>query len=278
MKESSAKIIEDSYSTKHHGRVTTFEVTFHRFVLAEFNTHRLFARNSASSRAVPVQKKLDEVKNNPAIPVSWGKNQKGMQAGEELSGPEAEKAELAWIRGAEKAIETAQELMDLGVHKQIANRVLEPFSWHTVIVTATSYENFFNQRCSPLAQPEIEVPARLMKELYESNKPKPLKLGEWHTPYISEEEREELDEETKNKVSVARCARVSYLTHDGKRDIDADLELFERLVSAEPPHWSPLEHILSPKVSNSKDLWSPFTGWRSLRQMAEEASGWNFKL
>lgn len=243
----SAKIIADSISPDGI-RLTTMEVTFHRFVLAEFNTHRAFSRNSASSRAIPVNKQIRKIQEELAYPVEFGTNQPGMQAGPPLLVPELTYAEEHWEDASKHAISQAEVLGErYEVHKQVTNRLLEPFMWHTVIVTSVDYQNFFNQRCSPLAQPEIRAVAEKMKEAYDLSVPEPIGYHQWHLPYIQPDEFD-LTTETLIKVSAARCARVSYLTHDGTREIEKDLDLFEKLVSAEPPHWSPLEHVATPYV------------------------------
>ncbi len=159
-----------------------------------------------------------------------------------------------------------EQLLELGVHKQVTNRLLEPFMWHTVIVTATEWEGFWEQRCSPLAQPEIRVAAEAMRAAYDASTPAPVGHGEWHTPYLRAEDAD-LDDETARQVSAARCARVSYLTHDGRRDIAKDVELYERLVSARPPHWSPLEHVATPAAPGEEPPGN-LRGWAQLRHLA----------
>lgn len=221
-----AKVICDSVN-EWGDRVTTLEVTFHRFVLAEFNTHRVFSRNSASSRAIPVEKQLERIRTEPAIPLEFGANQSGMQAGELLAGHELDEAEAVWLSARTFAANCAQQLHELGVHKQVTNRILEPFMWHTVIVTATEWDGFWKQRVSPLAQPEIHAAAALMQEVYDDSTPTEVDWGGWHLPYIQEDEDFEL--EVAKKISAARCARVSYLTHDGVRDPEKDLELFDHI-------------------------------------------------
>lgn len=307
-----AKIIADSISPDGV-RLTTFEVTCHRFVLAEFNTHRTLSRNSASSRAIPLWKQLGRVRTDPAEPLVWASEQKGMQGGDEVPLHVQAEASQVWLeKAAEAAIEAAHHLGEIGVHKSIANRLLEPFMWHTIVCTATAWENFFDQRCSPLAQPEIKAVADLMREAYEDSKPTPLDEGEWHLPYIADDDtdtwlqlrdydlahggKEDPDVLTQAcvKVSAARCARVSYLTQDGKRDIEQDLTLYERLVSAQPPHWSPLEHVATPWPWNRQEgcIHFPLSersqgcvpvdhlprmgnllGWRSLRTTVEFEKG-----
>ena len=260
-----AKILADSVSSGEHPRLTTFEVSFPRPFLAEFNTHRQFSRNSASSRAIPVEKMIARVMEDPYIPSSWGKNQKGMQAGEDLPKQEHEVADSIWLRARDVAVERAQTLLKLGVHKQLTNRLLEPFMWHTCIVTATEWSNFFHLRNNPMAQPEIQIIARMMQQLYEGNEPERLDRDEWHLPLIGPEDYDaafdsdisQVDNDshtlmkTMAKVSIGRCARVSYLTHDGKRDLKADIALYDTLLQS--GHMSPFEHVARPMNLNSED-------------------------
>ena len=262
-----ATIIADSVSPAGI-RLTTVEVTLHRFVLAELNTHRVFSRNSASSRAIPVRKQVARVVEDPALPVEFGSNQRGMQAGEPLEGAAADAALAAWLQARDQAVAAVQQLDALGVHKQVTNRLLEPFMWHTVIITATEWDGFWEQRCSPLAQPEIRVAAEAMRTAHDASTPDQVGPDEWHTPYLREEDGD-LDSETAKQVSAARCARVSYLTHDGQRDIAKDLELYERLVTARPPHWSPLEHVATPAEPGTRPPGN-LRGWAQLRHMAVE--------
>ncbi len=259
----SCKIIADSIAPNGK-RLTTFEITFPRIVLAEINTHRQFSRNSASSRAIPIEKMIDRVKNDPFIPISFGRNQKGMQAEQELTEQEQSAAVRHWLIARDEAVNRAKDLLKIGVHKQITNRLLEPFLWHTAIVSATEYSNFFAQRCHPDAQPEIRRIAEMMQSSYcEDNPFNQVTLGYWHTPYITNEEQFELSADVKRKVSVARCARVSYLSQDGKRDIDKDLELYDRL--CEGMHFSPFEHVAQ---TAAKADWQSgnFFGWKQLRK------------
>lgn len=262
----SAKVIADSLAYGRH-RLTTIEVTMHRFVLAEFNTHRMFSRNSASSRAIPVKKRLEQVRQEPALPVVWASEQPGMQGGEELGALDSYEARLEWKAAARNAAVSASRLVELGVHKSIINRLLEPFFWHTVIVSSTEWSNFFRQRCSPLAQPEIMVVAKAMKSVLELSTPRRVEHGNWHLPYMSPEDMVLCEKagEDPRYVSAARCARVSYLTHDGKRDVQKDAELYHKLTIAEPPHASPLEHVASPSRVEGMGHRGNFTGWMQLR-------------
>lgn len=266
MTEPCAKVILDSVSPDGH-RLTTMEIVMHRFVLAEFNTHRVFSRNSASSRAIPFTKQLARVRTDPAIPVSFPSEQPGMQGGAELTEDAREDAIQQWLFARDSAVIEARRLWHLGVHKSVVNRILEPFMWHTVIVSSTEWDNFFGQRCNPLAQPEIQMTAYAMQSAYDQSVPTPLGLGEWHMPYLLPDEISLRLGDAK-RISAARCARVSYLTHDGVRDHAKDIELCERLLSASPPHASPLEHVATPESDPYGD--DPphrgnFTGWRQFR-------------
>ncbi len=260
----SAKVITDSIS-EPGARLTTLEVTFPRFVLPEFNTHRVFGRNSASSRAIPVAKQLERVRQDPFIPIHWGANQPGMQADYELTGSERDQAELAWLAARDSAVQYTEQLLALGLHKQITNRLLEPFMWHTVIVTATEWSNFYALRLNPQAQPEIRRTAELMAVAYNASAPRLVRYGEWHLPLIQPDEQSwaVANIEDAIKVSVGRCARVSYLTHDGVRDYAKDIELYDRLVSS--GHMSPLEHVATPLLY-SGDWSGNLRGWKPIRK------------
>lgn len=251
-----AEIICDSVSPDGV-RLTTFVVTFHRFVLAELNTHRVFSRNSASSRAIPIEKMLDRVKENPALPVAWGSNQPGMQAGAELVSDDRAICTSYWQAAKCAALDYAQKLTGLGLHKQVTNRLLEPFMWHTAVITAVDFDNFFWQRCHPDAQPEMKEAADAMQLAYYRSEPRPLSIGQWHLPFIDEHERDGIFLDTQKQISVARCARVSYDQHDGSRALSKDVELYERLTGG--MHASPFEHVATPcthvetlKYANSK--------------------------
>lgn len=148
MTKISAKIIADSKNT-FGDRITTMVVTFPRFILAELNTHRMFSRNSASSRAIPFKKMVEAVQNNPFIPIAWQKDHKGMQGNEYLTDiMDIQRAEYRWLLAKTNAVEEAKVLSEgVGVTKQLCNRLLEPFMWHTVLITSTEWENFFALRC-----------------------------------------------------------------------------------------------------------------------------------
>lgn len=287
-----AKILADSIGPADR-RLTTWELCYPRMVHAELLTHRTLSKNSASSRAIPAKKMRERIVGDPAVPVFWGKNQSGMRADEELSSDRTKcracngsgevkqftvgggKArythcdvcigvgyilspkELAkdwWQRGLNAMVKHHEEGEYLGIHKQIVNRVLEPWMYIAVILTGTEFENFFALRAHPDAQPEIRHLAELMLEAYRAGKPRILAAGEWHRPLIDFDDVSKGHSEFDlNKIAVGRCARVSYLTHDGKLDPAADIALYDRLSSSKPGHWSPFEHVAQ---AMTRDQWN----------------------
>ena len=278
-----AKIIADSIGP-NSPRLTTFQLRYPRFIHAEFMTHRVFSRNASSSRAIPVQKQIDMIREDTAMPSHWGKNQSGMQAEEEndaevrlhrrvpighdggmqeyIYREKGHTAEEAWCLARDRAVEIAQAFHDAGYHKQVVNRILEPFSHISVVCTATDFDNFFWLRRHKDAQPEIKILADLMYDAMQASDPTMLGPNEWHLPYVTQKDRDTIWDWTMLhdasapidpwtaaliKVSVARCARVSYLTHDGQSpSLTKDMELYERLVGSEPLHASPAEHQAKP--------------------------------
>jgi len=213
---------------------------------------------------VPTKKMIERVLENPAMPVEWGVNKPGMSASEALTPEQAEEAKAEWLRARDSAVEHVRNLQKFNVHKQIVNRILEPFMWHTAIVSGTEWENFFGLRLAENAQPEIRAAAQHMRAAMDASKPAPVALGAWHLPLVQDDERS-LPVEQLKKISAARCARVSYLTHDGKRDIEKDLELCERLQSDR--HLSPFEHVATP--SGDSTFHANFRGWIQMRKEIE---------
>ena len=265
----SAKIIADSLNG-NGDRLTTFVMTYHRMIHSEFMTYRMLSKNSSSSRAIPVEKMIKLVEEQEVYPLHWGKNQKGMIAKEQITG--IDNAREIWGEARQDAIKHAKRLAKIGIHKQVVNRLLEPFSSITVICSGTEYQNFFEQRCHPDAQPEIQALAIAMKDAYDLSEPEQLGLGDWHMPFIesSERMRGDADITTVVKIAVGRCARVSYLNHDGDRDMQADIALHDRLLSSKPAHLSPFEHCAI-ALSNS-DRHANLTGWQSYRNILEQKS------
>lgn len=253
MTQTSAKIIADSVSPAGH-RFTTFECVYPRIVLAEVNTHRALSRVSASSRAVPVEKMVRRVLEDPYVPTHWGQNQKGMQAEQDLSPEQQAKARTEWLFARDSAVDHVKQLLSIGLHKQITNRLLEPFMWHPTVISGTEFSNFFNLRDHTAAHPDFRDLAHAMRELHGKSNPKQLSCSDWHLPYIADEDYETailLDPthptaviDTLCKVSVGRCARVSTLTHEGKRDLQADVDLHDKMMAG--GHMSPYENVARP--------------------------------
>ncbi|MNQ24286.1 FAD-dependent thymidylate synthase [compost metagenome] len=291
-----ARIIADSINDGGV-RLTTMELRYPRFVHAEFMTHRVFSRNASSSRAIPIEKMIQAVLDDPAMPVHWGKNQKGMQAEQELNQEEQAAAVRAWLDARDTAVNQALALNKLGIHKQLVNRVIEPFGHITVVVTATEWNNFLHLRDHKDAQPEIAELARKVKHELDTHIPVLLQYGQWHLPYVDVDVEYAVVERllqvgriTRDmpkptevyavllKLSTARCARTSYLTHDKLTPVhDDDVALFTRLVGSSPLHASPTEHQATPdqKVWNSTqnkelycypELHGNFTGWKQHRK------------
>lgn len=283
---STAKIIADSISPKGI-RLTTMQLRYPKFIHGEFMTHRMFSRNASSSRAIPVERMIEDVMRDPAMPVYWGKNQAGMQARTELNQQERDEAIRLWLQARDNAINTADRMVSLGAHKQIVNRIIEPWLHINVVVSATDWANFHALRRHPDAQPEIKALADAMWEAQQASTPERLQPGQWHLPYFDLRKdvnllptRPEGDVTPWSdwfntlaiKVSVARCARVSYLTHDGKQpNVEEDLKLHDRLVGSTPLHASPAEHQATPDTGIGR--WDHpsehgnFRGWRQYRKM-----------
>ena len=304
-----AKVIADSIGP-NTSRLTTFQLKYPRFIHAEFLTHRQFSRNASSSRAIPVEKQIQMIREDTAMPIHWGKNQKGMQADEATDAPvnlcKATQgydrvyrdftAQEAWLEARDRAIEVAEAFVKAGYHKQIVNRILEPFSHIVVVVTASQYDNFFALRCHPDAQPEIRALADAMYAARDSSIPRYLPVAldsreqlttsNWHLPYVTEQEQIQNQHEPSVypignliKCSAARCARVSYLTHDGASpSLEAHLALHDRLVGSQPIHASPTEHQATPDTRiwvEDLDMWEhPYlhgnlSGWQQYRKMID---------
>lgn len=265
------KVIADSRAPTGE-RLTTLQVRFPRFILAEFNTHRVASRNFRSSRAVPVDKLISEVRHTPFIPSQFTRNQKGMQGGEALSGRDLEWAERAWRDAAAAAANHAEMLALAGVHKQYANRGLEPYLYVDGVVSFTEWENFFNLRLHPDAQPEFQELASHLCAALEQSTPVELDYGDWHLPYVKEAEFDQWGLEVIRKVSAARCAWVSYKPFESTEEDEKDhtnikraLATFDKLVGT-PMHASPMEHVATPGNTHP----SNFVGWVQWRHLLEE--------
>lgn len=269
LKNYSVEIILDSIS-ESGCRLTTMKLVYPRFIHAEFMTHRVFSRNASSSRAIPIKKMIENIKDNPAIPLAWGSNKEGMQAGDELSNKEIIQANAQWELALHLAIERAKSLYSTGLHKQHVNRILEPFMLIEVLVTATEWDNFFDLRCHEDAQPEIHHLAHLMRG--DLNQSTPV-CRYAHLPFITRDELDDVMKGTSDidymlKLSTARCARVSYTLRDGTVDHLKDLALHKALVESKPLHASPAEHQA---VAMKDDSFNRnFRGWSMYRNKLEK--------
>lgn len=284
----SAKVIADSVNPDGC-RLTTMEWTYPRMIHSEIMTHRKLSRNSASSRAIPLAKMIERVTANPVFPIHWGKNQKGMQAMDVLEDHNKLLAADEWINMLYHAVFSAQQMERIGLHKQIGNRLLEPWMWITIICSATNFENLFALRCHPAAEPHFQNLAYKVRDALDASTPIEHEWGQWHLPYFAKnngggdadicfvgfdrQKGDDPDGTLPAKLSAGRCARVSYLTHDQKRDCNADLELYGRLAGSAPIHASPLEHPA--KAVNPKIEWSEKgTGSATARDWGNFDAGW----
>lgn len=279
-----ADIVADSVNSSGN-RLTTWVLTYPRFVHAELMTHRVFSRNAASSRAVPVDKMLARIEANPARPIIWASNQPGMQSGAEIDLEGQSEAKKVWLEGLQQALETARKLQALGLHKSIVNRVCEPWLVYQVVVSSTEWKGWFAQRNHSAALPEIHELARIMWAKYSNPQFDPVyrsrktafggEVDLWHLPFVPDSMRyaDGFTIHQLKLISTARSARVSYFLHDGiTTDPYQDIELANKLIDSDPGHWSPLEHpaiaLDEPKrVGN-------FVGWRQYRkEFAKESNG-----
>ena len=281
-----AQIIADS-KNEFGQRITTFVLTFPRMILAEYNTHRMLTRNSASSRAIPFKKMLSSVMTDPFIPIAWMKDHSGMQ-GNTYFGKESEVVPFIlrqlWLTARNFAVIVAWMLSKIGLTKQIVNRLLEPFLWHKIITTSTEWENFFSLRAEGAAEIHMQELALVMLDEYNKSEPILLKAGEWHLPFGDNIElnlllpvwnsiRKESDslypsDDCRLKIATARCARTSYNNFDGTSDYEKDIQLHDRLALS--GHWSPFEHcaqaMTKTQFENSETRFTYFTdilepGW-----------------
>jgi hypothetical protein len=291
-------------------RLTTMEWTYPRPIHSELLTHRAASRNAASSRAIPAKKLRNMVITEPFVPLEWLREQPGMVGGPALIGNDALVADAIWLDARDYMVKAAEDLSALGIHKSIPNRLIEPFMWITVLITATDWNNLWHLRVAKDAEQHFQHIARWAKEIYDHplNPPQHIDPNDpcpWHLPLISWDDREDwsrgertcaeckgegvidlCDEGNSDawscrtcngtgtvtfttmdlvKVSVGRCARVSYLTHDGRRDLGEDIVLHDRLLKDR--HMSPFEHVATPNPYPIKSSHSGnFRGWEQYRK------------
>lgn len=299
-----ARVIADSITTNGE-RMTTMEIEYPRFILAELNTHRMLSKNSASSRAIPVKAMHEQIKAAPAGPVFWGKNQAGMQAKEQLIENDLEDAKFIWQRAMQDALHWAWALSDrVGLHKQIANRVTEPWMTMKTVISGTEWANLYYLRDHPDAQPEFADLASKMHEAHKNSIPQLLYPGEWHVPYVnsyrslinnellySDGQGDDLTAQEACIISASCCAQVSYRKNDDT--LAKAQKIFDQLIKSKPAHASPVEHQATPMddtnweadmeywqdgithVSRDGGLWSGnLRGWIQHRKLIADEAVW----
>lgn len=246
-------------------RLTTAIWTYPKYIHGEVMTHRALSKNASSSRAIPTAKMLDWVRNDPAMPLTYPKNQAGMQAAVDLSPGKADACRTEIFDLRDLAVRSVDRLTEYGLHKQNANRYLEPWLHMTTLISGTDWNNLFALRVHKDAQPEFQRLAYLMLRDYIASEPEELKEGEWHLPF-REQVPPGLDDETLIKVCMGRCARVSYKNQDGVYSTADDIKLHDRLVAQHPGHWTPAEHIAQARNDRAYSN-SNFRGWTQYRKM-----------
>lgn len=262
------KVLADSIS-REGVRLTTVEATFPRFILAELNTHRMFSRNSASSRAIPTEKIIEAIRRKPFVPLTFNKRVKGMGVGDALDDDRQLSSRMRWLTARDAAVTAAEVLVKLDVDKSRANRLLEPFMWHTAIISATEWENFFGLRCHPAAQPEMRMIAEMIRAEMDASEPIELLDGGgrfgWHLPLVRDKVDGDLlyrmgttseQEITKflKLISASRCARVSYDKHNDDEDITKTINRAETMMQSVPAHLSPFEHVARPATYDDVEV------------------------
>lgn len=284
---SATAVLRSRNETRPSAVLSTLLLRYPRFIHAEFMTHRAFSRNAASSRAIPVAKLIADVRENPVVPLHWGKNEPGMQAREEhdahikfwsplyggrhVTGPRYE----AWDEARDRAVDIAQSFSDAGYHKQIVNRILEPYAHITVLVSATEWGNFLELRDHPDAEPHIAMLAREVRACLErQDDVVDLAPTQWHLPFITDEERQSFVTSDLVMLSTARCASTSYKTVDGfDMTLDRATAVYHKLIDSRPMHASPAEHVAMADRWTDREGWlrkhqhGNFQGFRQLRHM-----------
>lgn len=268
--------------------MTTMEIEYPRFILAELNTHRMLSKNSASSRAIPVAAMHEHIRQNTAQPVYWGKNQPGMKAKEELQGSDKTFAQYLWAKARDAAIDYSKQIADLGSHKQITNRITEPWMLMKTVISGTEWANFWWLRDHPDAQPEIAELAHTMRQAYDASEPTALQPGEWHLPYIGTY-RNALGEiyytdgngnllslEQARIVSASCCAQVSYRKNDDS--YEKAEKIYRQLIESEPAHASPVEHQATPMDTKTMCRFEPETWERGVTHVSANSDLWSGNL
>lgn len=273
---SDIKIIADSLNVANNKRLTTFQVKFPICLLAELNTHRVLSKNAGSSRAKPSKKLREDLKTWSYFPIEWQNNKPGMQGDKSLSGFRLLLAKFAWELHKQTSLFCNFLASDVAnLHKQYANRLMATHSYTDVLISSTEWSNFFMLRAHHDAQLEFKAIATCMLKLYESWEPIKVQEGDWHLPYISEGEKLEVPLNILKKISIARCARVSYSAFDGSDSIEQDLKLCNKLFGSNPMHLSPTEHIAQAQANLGR--YGNFQGWKQYRQFINQEHGGTYQ-
>jgi hypothetical protein len=257
----SCTVIADSVTAG--SRMVTLELEYPRFIHSELMTHRMLSKNAASSRAIPIKKMHETITDKTATPVHWGKNQPGMSAKEEVDDLVKQGSIELWNSARDSMLHHSKVMSDTGLHKQIANRITEPFQMMKTVISGTEWANLIWLRHHADAQPEFfELTDCIVKALDKSQSIL-LTAGEWHVPYVTvkrddfgilrylDSNEQEMSKEDAIKVSSSCCAQVSYRRNDDS--LEKARDIFARLIDSEPIHASPIEHQATPmKFKNAK--------------------------
>lgn len=266
----SATIIKDSISPAGV-RITTFELEYPRFIHAEFMTHRMLSKNCASSRAIPISKVNEMVKTSPAHPVYWGANQAGMQSSKEVD--DKDRAAHLWNSAAAQAAYMSDAMANAGLHKQIANRVTEPFQTMKTVATGTEWANLLWLRNHEAAQPEFHELATEIQTAFENSTPEMVAVGSWHLPYV--DNPSEIGIDSALKLSASCCAQVSYRKLD--ESLEKALDIYDKLVGMDRKHASPFEHQATP-IASSIDVSKPLNWPNGVTHMTANGGLWSGNL
>ena len=263
----SATVILDAKVNQRYGvkpcRITTLEVIMPKFLVAQLNTHRTFSRNSASSRAIPIFKSIQNVLEAPVTPLDYGTpaNGKGMQPKSSLTGLRRLLAGAVWQTSMYLAIASAYLLNHIGLHKQFTNRLLEPYTYTKVLITSTEWENFLTLRDHGAAQDAMQEVAKAIRVALNNSVTYVINDGYWYLPYVGIFPQKPTTEQF--DISVSCCAQVSFRTLDD--NATKAKRVVASLLNDDVKHWSPFEHIAVAKQGR----YANYVGFRSLRHIKE---------
>lgn len=258
------KILADSINP-NSDRITTFLIDIPKPLLGEVARHRVFSLNAASSRAIPIDRVIEQVTDDPWIPI-FTKSQRGMGGKEFTDEEEISHIQAEWLVARDNAVTQAVYLKEMDVAKEIVNRLIEPWQIVPVIITGTTFDNFFNLRCAESAQADLRIIAEEMRKQYGESEPKRVEWGDYHIPFSEKDVEEiatsrELFDEL--DVSVSKCAAISYSNHTKDEPIEKHIQRTERLLKMR--HLSPFEHQACSRLGEHANL----KGWQSYRNFKE---------